>query len=234
MNIFEEYYKQFDNKDEMMVSKYNHSLRVEILCEMLAKELKMSNREVELAKLCGLFHDIGRFYQVSKYHTFDDLKSVDHGDIGYDIFNKEILLEKELSKKDINIIGKCIKYHNKYLLDGLKNEELIFVKIVRDADKIDILYQNAFVKKSIESNVKEMISDACKLSFNNKMQVKNIDVKTINDKILVMLAFIWDINYDYSYKMIKRNNYYNKIKEKINNKLFDDYFVQIEKLLKEK
>ena len=39
-----------------------------------------SAKEIELAGLIGLLHDIARFEQFTKYQTFNDRLSFDHGD----------------------------------------------------------------------------------------------------------------------------------------------------------
>lgn len=234
VNIFLNYVKDFDLNDEKIMSKYNHSLRVEVLCEMIAKNLKLSKREIELAKLCGLYHDIGRFFQAQKYNTFCDLRSIDHGDKGLEIFNEEIVPKLNISKNDVKIIEKCIKYHNKYSYEGLNNDELLFVKIIRDADKVDILYQYAFVKMDIIIDPNLSISDECKNCFNDKKTIQKSQVTNSNEKIMIILALIWDINYDYSFVLIKNNKYYDKIKQKINSNIYDEYFLQIDKILKEK
>ena len=50
-------------------------------------------------------------------------------------------------------------------------------------------------------------------------------VKTVNDKILVFLAFAFDLNYDYSKQTILEKGYYDKMFEHIKNKdKFKPYF----------
>ena len=38
----------------------------------------------------GLLHDIGRFEQEAQYHTFNDFKSMDHGDYGAEYLKNNI------------------------------------------------------------------------------------------------------------------------------------------------
>ena len=66
MEIFQKYISKFDMNDEMILLKYKHSLRVASLAKLIAKNLKMNAKEMDLAYLCGLYHDIGRFMQVKK------------------------------------------------------------------------------------------------------------------------------------------------------------------------
>ena len=53
--------------------KYNHSFRVMNLSEKIAQSLELPKEEIELMKLCGLLHDIGRFEQGMKYHIFEEM-----------------------------------------------------------------------------------------------------------------------------------------------------------------
>ena len=48
------------NMREYDDSTYTHCLNVSLICNILAKWLKLSDKEVELATACGLFHDVGK------------------------------------------------------------------------------------------------------------------------------------------------------------------------------
>lgn len=48
------------NMREYDDSTYTHSLNVALICNILARWLKLPDDEVELATACGLFHDIGK------------------------------------------------------------------------------------------------------------------------------------------------------------------------------
>ena len=48
--------------------------------------------------LIGLLHDIARFEQYTKYKTFRDSISIDHGDLGVEI----LFEEKEIEKYDLD------------------------------------------------------------------------------------------------------------------------------------
>lgn len=231
--LFENFVKIFDLTQRDIKVKYHHSYRVKVLCEMLAKELKLNDRQIWLASVCGMFHDVGRFEQLTKHNTYDDFISFDHGDLGYDIFLNELSGQLDLTEEEKNIVAKAIKYHNKFSVENVTEEELLFANILRDADKIDILYIYANINGFMTDGDGE-ISQSCYDWF---MQHKPIDrriITTEREKIVLSLGFIWDINFEYSYKIIKDNKYYKKIKQNINNNIFDDYFNEIEKFLEEK
>ena len=180
------------------------------LSEEIAKSLNLSEEDVELAKLCGLLHDIGRFTQIRDFDTYNDLVSLDHGDLGAEILKKDNYINKFTNKNQDNII-KVVKYHNKYRVPKtLSEKNRLLTKIVRDADKIDILFLlvNKETYNSIEytSVSKEVYNDIL-----NKRLVRNVNVKTSADEIVREIANIFDISYKKSFEIIKERDYVNKI-----------------------
>ena len=75
---FNKYTNNYDMNDEAIRNKYSHSIRVMNLSKKYATILGFSKEDIELATLIGLLHDIGRFEQISVYHTFNDSKIIDH------------------------------------------------------------------------------------------------------------------------------------------------------------
>lgn len=213
MNPVEEFLKyvdKYDNNDKEILLKRRHTLRVMELSEEIAKSLNLSEEDVELAKLCGLLHDIGRFTQIRDFDTYNDLVSLDHGDLGAEILKKDNYINKFTNKNQDNII-KVVKYHNKYRVPKtLSEKNRLLTKIVRDADKIDILFLlvNKETYNSIEytSVSKEVYNDIL-----NKRLVRNVNVKTSADEIVREIANIFDISYKKSFKIIKERDYVNKI-----------------------
>ena len=213
MNPVEEFLKyvdKYDNNDKELLLKRRHTLRVMELSEEIAKSLNLSEEDVELAKLCGLLHDIGRFTQIRDFNTYNDLVSLDHGDLGAEILKKDNYINKFTNKNQDNII-KVVKYHNKYKIPKtLSEKNRLLTKIVRDADKIDILF--LFVNKETYNNIeytsvsKEVYNDIL-----NKRLVRNVNVKTSADEIVREIANIFDISYKKSFKIIKERDYVNKI-----------------------
>ena len=80
--IFLNYASNYKEYGKLIQLKIDHTFRVEKLCEDIALSLNLSKEDVELAKLCGLLHDIARFEQLKTYNTFVYIESVDHGDLG--------------------------------------------------------------------------------------------------------------------------------------------------------
>ena len=141
---FIKYTENFNTKDENIERKQQHSLRVMKIAEQIATNLKLNEEQIQLATLIGLLHDIGRFKQYTDIGLENNLEGFDHGDYGAKVLFEEGIIRKfiETNKYD-EIIKKSIKNHNKFSIEtALTQEELLFAKLIRDADKIDILYES--------------------------------------------------------------------------------------------
>ncbi|MCI8273698.1 MAG: HD domain-containing protein [Clostridia bacterium] len=217
-NEFIKYTNKFDLQNEPIKRKQEHSFRVMKISKQIAEGLKLNQEDIEVATLIGLLHDIARFNQYTEYHTFSDSESFDHGDYA------EKLLEKELSKyvetDEYNrIIKKAIKNHNKYQIEeGLTEKEILFAKIIRDADKIDILYESVDIFwKDRENEVEETkITENTIKQFMKKGLIKKSKNNQKAEQIVVVIAFIFDINFKESFEIINQEDYINKIMNRYN------------------
>ena len=230
---FKKYTKDYLEYGKMMTLKINHTFRVVENCEKIAKSLNMSNEEIEVAKIIGLLHDIGRFEQWKKYNNFRDYETVDHAELGIEILKENNYIRKYIEDdKYDDIILTSIKYHNKLTIpDNLTEEERKFAKLIRDADKIDILY--LYIDKEIDLELdNEFTEDTYKTLLEGKI-VSRPSLKTKTDRLSVALGFIFDINYQYSFKDLKEKDYYNQIIDYYKNKLDNDKFKnQLEEIRK--
>ncbi|HJJ15199.1 MAG TPA: HD domain-containing protein [Clostridiaceae bacterium] len=214
---FMKYTNNYDIENENIERKIYHSLRVMEISKKIATNMGLENEKIELATLIGLLHDIGRFEQFKIYQTYSDLESIDHGDLGADILKQNNFIRNFIKEaKYDEIILKSVQNHNKYkIADDLNKEEKLFCKIVRDADKIDILYEaiEIFWKKGREEIQNDLISDKVYNEFLNKKLIKKDKNMKKNgiDKLVLMLAFVFDINFHESLEILKKEDYLNKI-----------------------
>ena len=197
MKLFNDYAKTFDLKEIDIMRKFHHSYRVMEFSIEIAKTLNMTDRDIYIVSVAGLFHDVARFRQWTEYNTYIDSKSFDHGDMGYDI-TKELFIDKfDLNDEEKKIVLKAIKNHNKYKVDtNLTEKELLISNIVRDADKLDIIKEQGFITK--EESIKEELVN---LLLEHKM-VSNELALTDMDSLFRLIAFIFDLNFKYSYKYL--------------------------------
>ncbi len=232
---FDKYVSDFDFKVDGIEYKYYHSYRVQKYSEKISDMLNLGLKDKKLASDIGLLHDIGRFHQLEKYNTFCD-KKIDHADYGAKIlFEDNLILNYDINKCDYEIVKKAIRNHNKYQIeDGLNERELFFAKLVRDADKIDILNAFSSIRVLEICECDEEISPSVREEFFNNITVRNVNVKNKNDKIISMLAFLFDINFEVSYRIIKEEDFINKFYDAIKHKeIFKEYFDYANKYLDE-
>ena len=212
---FELYANNYDMNEYKISMKYYHTFRVEKICGEIAILLGLDQEKINLAKLIGLLHDIARFEQYTIYGTYDDISSIDHGDLAVEILKKDDYIRKYINTDEYDeIILKAIKYHNKYSIgDDVDEEEKLFCEIIRDADKLDIFHIKAnenFVSQKEEIE-KEVITKETFEQFVKKEVVDRKNVKNNLDRIIVLIAFIYDFNFMESYRIVKENNYIDKV-----------------------
>lgn len=219
---FIRYTEKFNLEDGNIKRKQQHSLRVMKISEQIAKNLKLQEEQIQLATLIGLLHDIGRFKQYTEIGSGDNLEGFDHGDYGAEIlFEKGIIRNFIKTDKYDEIIRKAIKNHNKFAIeDGLTQDELIFAKLIRDADKLDILYESEYIFYKNQEDLinKSILSEKIYNQFIKKTLVekeKNIILEYIDD-IVCVIAFIFDINYKTSFEILKEKDYINHILDRYN------------------
>lgn len=197
---FNEYVNSYDLNDPKILDKKEHSIRVMYKAKNIAESLKLSESEVYIATLAGLLHDIGRFNQVKIYGTFNDYKSFDHGDEGFRVL-KSIIDKFTNDKKIQNIVLLATKYHNKYEIGDVDKETKMFCKIVRDADKLDIMETQTNEVRSESIILKDELLE----SIYEKSLCKDNYCQTDEDAILRMISWIFDLNFPYSYKYLHDN-----------------------------
>lgn len=214
---FKEYVKNYNPEDEKVKIKISHIERVAQIAKELAESLNLSQEDIELAQLIGLLHDIGRFEQIRRFHTFVDKDSINHGEYGVKVLFEDGLI-RDFIKDDKydEIIKLSILNHNRGEIEkGLIERQNLHAKIIRDADKTDIFYvltigdKKAIWEKADLSDDK--ITDEIYREF---MEDKYIDYKkreTSADFLVSDFAFIYDFNFNQSLKIIKENNYLDKL-----------------------
>lgn len=221
---FAEYVKNYDIESERIRLKVKHIERVSQLAKKLSTELNLNEEDIKLAELIGLLHDIGRFEQVKKYNTFNDQKSVNHGELGVEILfnsNNGIIRNFIETTQYDEIIKKAILNHNKSKLDvpdNLTSKELLHTKIIRDSDKMDILYILTFEEKEIAWEKADLsddiISDEIYKEFMGNESIIYSNRESSADILVGHFAYIFDFNFLESIKFIKQQNYMEKIYER--------------------
>lgn len=193
-SLFDKYVYTFDFNNKMIERKYNHTYRVVEYANNICEHLKLDEKTKLIAYYAALFHDIARFNQATIFNTFVDSISFDHGTEGQVLFDEKFKDKIDLDEVDLNTISKSIYYHNKLKVENLNEEELLIAKIVRDADKLDIIdTQN----NQITDNY-FIIDDQIILAIKNHTLLDNSISTHDIDNIFRGICFIFDLNFDYS------------------------------------
>ena len=218
---FDNYVKEFNPKEGRIKLKIDHIKRVALMSKKIAQNLKLSNEQIKLAELIGIFHDIGRFKQAQIYNTFNDRISINHAQMGVKVLFEDNLIEKfNIDYNYHKIIELAITNHNKSEIDNnLTEEQDLFCKIIRDADKIDIYYTicnydfpSIFWYKDFNC---EKINEEIVSSFINKHSIDYSIIKSNSDQIPIFYAYIFDFNFDFSLQFLKEKKYLDKFTTRI-------------------
>lgn len=237
MNFFDKYTSNYDMNIKELNYKYHHSYRVMENMKAIAKSINLSSKDIELAKCIGLLHDIARFTQFEKFKSFNDI-NLDHGDYAINILKETNALKYfDINKSDYEVVYKAIKNHNKYEIESnLSERELLFSKMIRDADKLDILYAlgNPELKEIFREDKGEISERIHKEFYQNKLVKLNFQ-ENENENIIVLFSFIYDINFNTSIDIIKQNKLYEKIYNRLKQKeLFKPYIEYVNKYIDER
>lgn len=233
---FTDYVSQYDMEDYDIKYKYNHSIRVEKICVALAELLNFNREDTYIIKTIGLLHDIGRFEQLKLTNSYSD-NEFDHGDYGAMILFKEGLIEKfNVDSKYYDIIEFAIINHNKYKIeDTLGDRKLMFAKIIRDADKIDIFEAYTYLKAYNITNIDDEVTNEVAIQFKKHETINRKIRKTKADLLLSVISFVYDINYKESLKIINEQKYLDELYNQIDNKeRFKKYFEIAKDYIKER
>ena len=139
---FRDYTSAYNLNDAKVKLKVDHTFRVAALSDVITDSLGMTGYDKDLAWLLGMLHDIGRFEQVRRYHTFRDALSINHAELSADILfrdgliNNFIIEENNVSCEaarpaDCNLQNKQDNCSLMYSLPSPSEEYLLIEKVIR-------------------------------------------------------------------------------------------------------
>ena len=118
--------------------KVEHTRKVCGAMDLLAAGEGLSSRERALAGAVALLHDVGRFPQYRRWRTFRDSISDNHARLAVEVVREEKLLDC-LPFEERLLIEEAVRFHNLLSVPiRLKSSTDLFVRLIRDADKLDI------------------------------------------------------------------------------------------------
>ncbi len=224
---FEEYVNQFASGDprvqENMDLKAGHTRRVCAAILDIGASLNLSTEDLCTAEATGWLHDIGRFEQYTHYGTFMDHRSEDHAALGVSVIKESRILEK-IGAFDPEIILRVVGAHNRAALPAGEDERtLFFLKLLRDADKVDIwhvvtaYYQDRKQRRNhaLELDLPDSphISQPVYEALMKGRLVKMADLKTVNDFKLLQMGWIYDANFPRTFQIVREKAYLEVIRD---------------------
>lgn len=227
--LFNAYVQNYNPEDSQIRLKIIHTWKVVAAADRIAKSLQLNDRERYLAHLTALFHDIGRFEQVRRFHTFFDAKSVDHAALGAQILEEVPFLDS-LSAEEKKQVIRAVSVHNKL---AIPQEDQGFQRtldeIVRDADKIDIFRVSAkedpidTTGEPLSALKSQTVTPAVYQALEEHRSVNRADRISTIDFWLSFLGFIPDLNFPVSRQIVLEQGFWREQLDGIlNDHLVDD------------
>jgi putative nucleotidyltransferase with HDIG domain len=219
---FDEFVARFYGTDEYVNAhlqlKQEHTRRTCMEIVHLAQELALDDSQGRVAELIALFHDIGRFPQFARYRTYNDYKSTDHCRLGVETLRQEGVLSI-LPTEERQWVETAVEHHGrKCLPPGLKGQTLLFAKLIRDADKLDIfrivvekyrLYQadpEGFPFEIEFPDTPECSAQVVDAVLNERL-VDYTWLRTVNDFRLCQLGWVYDMNFAASLVVLRQRGF---------------------------
>lgn len=226
---FTEYVRSFYSEDMFILRnvklKERHSVEVCRNASLICDSEGLAAEERYLAMTIALFHDIGRFEQITRYRTFRDSDSENHALLGVKILRSANVLAC-LPAMQQDLIFQAIANHNMYMIPGTCDNKCLFhSRLVRDADKLDIfrVLADYYAERDSSPNpaldmglpdIPEYSLQMLEDLFNNRM-ASTADIRTCNDMRLARLSWVFDLNFKESFRLVRKHGYINMIASKL-------------------
>ncbi|MBN2419481.1 MAG: HD domain-containing protein [Deltaproteobacteria bacterium] len=211
------------NAQENIDLKINHTFRVRSIIVDIGTSMHLKKDEICIAEACALLHDIGRFEQYRRYGTFSDSKSENHAHLGVRIIREHDVL-KNFPLEAKKIIIRSVGCHNMSFIPEKGNKKwILFLKLLRDADKIDILYVvTEYYKNSVRGSNRvlelhlpdtDTISEAIYEPLLNGKIALVKDLCSLNDFKLYQMGWVYDMYFSRTLQIVKEREYLEKLRD---------------------
>jgi putative nucleotidyltransferase with HDIG domain len=218
---FESYVRRFysgnEDHDRNIRLKEEHTTRVCDNMNELTESLELPLPDRHLAEAIALFHDIGRFEQYRRYRTFLDRVSENHARLGLRVM-AESRIHSRINPDEKRILFRSVAFHNAAVLPSRESpRSLLFMRLIRDADKLDIwrVVTDYYREKEHHPNttIELGLPDTPECSPNVLRSIRNetfasiSDVRTLNDFKLLQISWVFDLNFPRSFRLLSERNY---------------------------
>lgn len=201
--------------------KIDHTRRVCDNMHILVTGEGLSSEESLLAAAIALLHDVGRFPQYRRWRTFRDSDSDNHARLSIEVIRKQGLLATFATDERL-LIEEAVRFHNLLAIPKrLKSPTSLFLRLIRDADKIDIwrVFMEYFTTPEEQRASATMlgladlpgVSPVCLEQVTAGKIVRLESVTCINDFKLLLISWVYDLNFSSSYRLVENNDYLQKL-----------------------
>jgi putative nucleotidyltransferase with HDIG domain len=219
---FQTYLTGYDHTDDKVRLKIVHTYGVVRQAEAIAGRMHLPEEDKQLAQMIALLHDIGRFEQLKRFHSFEP-NTMDHAAYGVHVLFEEGMIRQFIEEDTWDtIIRTAIAKHSDYRLEGITDQRtLLHAKLIRDADKLD----NCRVKleddtytllgASAEEIGAQDISPAIYDTVFRNQCILSADRVTAMDYWVSYVAYFFDLNFRESLDIVAEHNYVSRIVRRI-------------------
>lgn len=221
---FKRYTDAYDAANPRIALKIEHTYHVAEACDAVAREQGWSTEDIDLAWLCGLLHDMGRFEQLRRWDTFKDAESMSHAALGVGVLFGENPADAPAvtSIRDFiddpaedELIRASIAYHSDFRLPAQLDERTRrFCDIVRDGDKIDIMRTIAdstvdtILKVDEDAFLASRFSTPALAAFDERRCVARDERNEPADYLVGLICFMFELVYPASRALERRAGRY--------------------------
>lgn len=196
--------------------KKEHTFRVCAASERIASGLDLEKNDCRLAWTTALFHDLGRFPQYRTYRTFRDPDSDNHAKLSLWELNRHRILHI-LDLPERQCISRAVFFHNRLRIpEHLNPKTILHCRLIRDADKVDILrvmiehfqlpeaQRNPVITLGLSEDdlVREEVFS---LLFKGR-PMSYAELKTVNELKVLQMSWVFDINFRPTFEILRERN----------------------------
>lgn len=220
--VFEQYLDGYDRENDKVRLKIIHTYGVVDQSTELAKRMKLSEEDTDLARIIALLHDIGRFEQLKRFDSFLP-DTMDHAAYGVHVLFDEGMIRRFVPEdRWDDVIRTAIARHSDFVLSGIRDEQtMLHAKLIRDADKLDncrVKLEDAletFVGAPAEVIGAQEISPKVREDALSGRSIFSADRVTLMDYWVSYVAYFYDLNFRESLDIVEENDFVRRIIRRI-------------------
>jgi hypothetical protein len=198
-----------------ILMKVEHTRKVCEVMDLISAGEGLSAEDARIAGAVALLHDVGRFPQYLRWRTYRDSESDNHARLAVEVIRQQQLLDGLLPAERL-LIEEAVRFHNLLKVPGrLKSPTGQFLRLIRDADKLDIwrVFLDYFITPENERASAVLlgfpelpgVSPSCLAALSEGRIVNLETVACANDFKLLLISWAYDLNFRSSYRLVQQS-----------------------------